>query len=89
MRTIASDYASSLVRLADSIERSPDCPALREGWIETLKDTCPLHEKSDSRSFLFHVLDRVGVENPPQRAVDLVRVLSYVVKRAPNHGGGR
>ena len=83
LRTLTADYASQLVKLAASIERTPESPDIRSSWIDALRDTCPLAEGSDSRSFLMHVLDRVSVENPPQRCVDLVRVLSYVVRRVP------
>lgn len=85
MRTITSDYASSLVKLADSIERAPESPEIRASWVDTLRETCPLHRDASSRGFLMRVLDSVSLPEPPQRHVDLLRVLSYVVRKGPVH----
>lgn len=83
MRTITGDYAFSLVSLADSIEDSPKDTARRSDWIDTLRSTCPLHRDATARPFLMRVLESVSNEDPPQRHVDLLRVLSYVVRKGP------
>ena len=83
MRTLTTDYARNLASLADSIERAPESPDIRAAWVAALQDTCPLHRSSTARRVILETLEAVGVESPPQRKVDLLRVLSYVVKRSP------